>query len=131
MTRSQGGTTPEDLGYTRDHEWARVDGARVKVGITAFAATALGDVVHLELPAIGSPVISGEPCGEIESTKSVSELYSPASGIVSEVNAAAVERPELVNEDPFGVGWLFIVVAEEAPRLLSADEYREVTEAEA
>lgn len=131
MTQEQHDTVPENLSYTRDHEWAHVDGDTARVGITAFAASALGDVVHVELPGVGVTVTSGEVCGEVESTKSVSDLYSPVSGIVSEVNEAVLERPELVNESPYGEGWLFTIRVEEEPSLLTPEEYRDVIEAEA
>lgn len=129
MTQDEHGEVPEDLGYTRDHEWALVKGTTARVGITAFAAASLGDVVHLELPSPGASVAAGAPCGEVESTKSVSELYAPVSGTVREVNEAALERPELVNEAPFGEGWLYEVELDGAPSLLTAGEYRSVLEA--
>lgn len=131
MTEDEHGEVPESLSYTVDHEWTRVEGEMARVGITAFATAALGDVVHVELPSCGSTVTAGEPCGEIESTKSVSDLYAPVSGIVCEVNAAVLERPELVNEAPYDEGWLFVVQLDATPRLLSAAEYRAAIEAKA
>ncbi len=118
---------PEDLGYTAEHEWAR-GGEVLTVGITEFAVSALGDVVYLELPPPGTAVHEGERCGEVESTKSVSDLYSPASGTVVEVNAAVIERPELLNQEPYGRGWLFAVRVAEPPTLLSPARYREICE---
>ena len=99
---------PDDLRYTGEHEWVRVTvGAQVKVGITAFAQDALGDVVYVSLPGVGDHLTAGDACGEVESTKSVSDLYSPLSGTVTEVNTVLDETPELVNTDPYGAGWLF------------------------
>ncbi len=99
---------PDDLRYTGEHEWVRVTvGAQVKVGITAFAQDALGDVVYVSLPGVGDHLTAGDACGEVESTKSVSDLYSPLSGTVTEVNTVLDETPELVNTDPYGAGWMF------------------------
>ncbi|ADG73015.1 glycine cleavage system H protein [Cellulomonas flavigena DSM 20109] len=113
---------PTTLQYTAEHEW--VDAASpVTVGITAVAADALGDIVFVELPAVGSDVEAGAVVGEIESTKSVSELYSPVSGTVVEVNQAAVDDPSVVNSDPYGDGWLFRVEVTTHGPLLSAEEY--------
>ncbi len=123
-------TYPADRRYTRDHEWIAVDGDVATVGVTAYAAEALGDVVYLDLPEAGSTVTAGESCGEIESTKSVSDLVAPASGEVLEVNAAAVDAPEKVNTDPHGEGWLYTLrVAELPDDLLDADAYAALTEA--
>ncbi len=97
---------PTDLKYTAEHEWLREDGDVATVGITAFAAEKLGDIVYIELPRVGTTVSAGSIVGEIESTKSVGELYSPVSGEVTEVNDAVVGSPELVNSEPFGAGWL-------------------------
>jgi len=112
------------LRYSAEHEW--IDEATpARIGITAVAAEALGDVVYVDLPEAGSTVTAGETCGEIESTKSVSDLYSPVTGTVVEVNDAVADNPGVVNEDPYGAGWLFTVeVSEEGP-LLSAQEYAE------
>ena len=98
---------PADRKYTKDHEWLKVDGEVARVGITSHAAEALGDVVYVDLPEVGSQVTAGEPCGEIESTKSVSDLYCPLDGEVVSVNDALDDTPELVNSDPYGDGWLF------------------------
>jgi glycine cleavage system H protein len=113
---------PTDLHYTVEHEWLR-DGSPSTVGITNVAADALGDIVYLELPAVGETVTAGAVVGEIESTKSVSELFSPVTGTVVEVNDAAVDDPSLVNSDPFGAGWLLKVDVTEAGPVLTAEEY--------
>jgi glycine cleavage system H protein len=113
---------PENLKYTTEHEW--LDGSTPAViGVTDVAADALGDVVYLELPAVGAEVEAGAVVGEIESTKSVSELYSPVSGTITEVNTEAVDNPEIVNQDPYGKGWLFKVEVTGAGGLLTAAEY--------
>ncbi|OFE17370.1 glycine cleavage system protein H [Humibacillus sp. DSM 29435] len=99
---------PDDLRYTTDHEWIRVgaDGM-VRIGITAFAQDALGDVVYVSLPAAGETVAVGDACGEVESTKSVSDVYAPLEGEVTAVNPALDATPELINSDPYGEGWMF------------------------
>lgn len=113
---------PENLKYTTEHEW--LDGSTPAViGVTDVAAEALGDVVYLELPEVGAEVEAGAVVGEIESTKSVSELYSPVSGTITEVNAEAVANPEVVNQDPYGKGWLFKVEVTGTGELLTAAEY--------
>jgi len=110
------------LRYSAEHEWVD-DASPAKIGISQVAADALGDVVYVDLPEAGSTVTAGETCGEVESTKSVSDLYAPVSGTVVEVNQAAIDDPALLNSDPYGEGWLFTVeVSEEGP-LLSADDY--------
>ena len=118
---------PPDLRYTREHEWAApVDGGRVRVGITDFAQERLGDVVYLDLPGAGSAVTAGESMGEIESTKSVSDLYAPLSGTVADVNAECRDNPAIVNQDPYGEGWLVVIEAGEGSgqdELLTADQY--------
>jgi glycine cleavage system H protein len=111
------------LKYTADHEWVAVDGDVATVGITAYAADKLGDVVFVELPTVGSTVASGVVVGEIESTKSVGELFAPVDGEVVETNDAVVASPELVNSDPFGEGWLIRVRFAELPDLLDAAQY--------
>lgn len=113
---------PTHLHYTTEHEWLD-DGAPATVGITGIAADALGDIVYLELPAVGEELIAGAVVGEIESTKSVSELYSPVSGTVVEINQAAVDDPSVVNSDPYGQGWLLKVDVTSTGPLLTADEY--------
>ncbi|TFB94701.1 glycine cleavage system protein GcvH [Cryobacterium sp. HLT2-28] len=112
-----------ELQYTAEHEWVQVDGDTALVGITAYAADKLGDVVFVELPAVGSSVAAGTVVGEIESTKSVGELFAPVDGTVVETNDAVVDSPELVNSDPFGAGWLLKVSFTELPTLLSYSEY--------
>ena len=120
---------PEDLRYTAEHEWVRAAGATVRVGITAYAQEALGDVVFVSVPGAGSTVTAGQPCGEVESTKSVSDIYAPVSGTVTAVNDALEATPELVNTDPYGDGWIFEVEVTEPAQLnalLDAARYREV-----
>jgi glycine cleavage system H protein len=117
-----------DLKYTAEHEWLLVEGDVATVGITAYAAEKLGDVVFVELPEEGSDVTAGRVVGEIESTKSVGELFAPVDGTVTEANSAVVDSPELVNSDPFGDGWLVKVRFTELPDgLLSYDEYAALT----
>ena len=111
------------LQYTAEHEWVLVDGDTATVGITAYAADKLGDVVYVDLPAVGATVASGAIVGEIESTKSVGELFAPVDGTVLEANQAVVDEPGLVNSDPFGDGWLIKVTFSALPTLLSYDEY--------
>ena len=112
-----------DLQYTKEHEWVDVVGDIATVGITAYAADKLGDVVFVDLPAVGSTVAEGRVVGEIESTKSVGELFAPVNGTVFEINDAVVATPELVNSDPFGTGWLIKVTFTELPTLLSYEQY--------
>jgi glycine cleavage system H protein len=124
-------TSPADLLYTTDHEWvAQADGPTARVGVTDFAVGALGDVVFLSLPEVGTTVMAGAECGEIESTKSVSALYAPVGGTVTAVNQAAIDGPEIVNADPYGAGWLF-EVADPVPgdHLLDAVAYAGLTAA--
>jgi glycine cleavage system H protein len=124
-------TVPPELHYTAEHEWVRLDGATASVGITDHAQRALGDVVYVSLPAVGATVTAGEPCGEVESTKSVSDIYSPVDGEVTEINEEIDEDPGLVNADPYGAGWLFrvgLASSGELPAgMLSADDYLELT----
>ncbi|GAA4371544.1 glycine cleavage system protein GcvH [Agromyces bauzanensis] len=115
------------LQYTEEHEWVRADGDTVTIGITDYAAEKLGDVVYVDLPAAGTAVTAGSVVGEIESTKSVGELFAPVDGEVVEANQAVIDSPELVNSDPFGEGWLIKVSAAALPELLSHDEYRALT----
>ena len=112
-----------ELQYTAEHEWVLVDGDTATVGITAYAADKLGDVDFVELPEVGSAIASGTVVGEIESTKSVGELFAPIDGTVAEINGAVVDSPELVNSDPLGEGWLIKVSFETLPTLLSYAEY--------
>jgi glycine cleavage system H protein len=123
---------PDDRKYTSEHEWASLEGqSRVRVGITDYAQDALGDVVYVDLPEEGTEVKAGEPFGEVESTKSVSDIFSPVSGRVAERNAALTETPELVNRDPYGDGWMVVVEASdpsELDGLMDADGYRRTVE---
>ena len=124
-------TVPEELQYTAEHEWTAIEGSTATVGITDHAQNALGDVVYVSIPAAGTKVTAGEPCGEVESTKSVSDLYSPVDGEVTEVNPEIEENPGLINSDPYGAGWLFKVAlpasdGELPPGLLSAAEYEDL-----
>ena len=124
---------PDELRYTPEHEWARPEDGKVRVGITDFAQDALGDVVFVELPESGAKLTKGGPLGEIESTKSVSQIYSPVSGTVVEVNAALREKPEQVNAEPYGSGWLVVIEPDDADELsvlLDAAAYREATDTE-
>jgi len=116
-----------DLKYTADHEWVAVDGDIATVGITAYAAEKLGDVVYVDLPKVGSKVTGGTVVGEIESTKSVGELFAPVAGEVVEVNQAVIDQPDLVNADPFGDAWMIKVRFTELPTLLTAAEYAALT----
>ena len=117
-------SVPSDLQYTAEHEWVRVEGDVVTVGITQYAADALGDVVYVDLPAVGANLTSGAVVGEVESTKSVGELFAPVEGEVVEANQAVVDAPETINTDPYGDGWLVKVRVAATPALMSADEYR-------
>jgi glycine cleavage system H protein len=123
---------PDDRKYTKEHEWARDEsGGRIRVGITDFAQDALGDVVYVDVPEVGTEVTAGQPFGEVESTKSVSDVYSPVSGRVIERNAALEEHPELVNEDPYGDGWIVAIEMADAGQLeplLDAGAYRRFVE---
>jgi glycine cleavage system H protein len=114
---------PKNFKYTAEHEWVDVSGETATVGITAYAADKLGDVVFVDLPKVGVTVTAGKVVGEIESTKSVGELFAPVDGTVLEANDAVVADPSLVNQDPFGAGWLIKVSFETLPELLSYDEY--------
>ncbi len=116
------GQPPAGLQYTAEHEWYAA-GTPATVGITDVAADALGDIVYLELPTVDDVVVAGAVIGEIESTKSVSELFSPGSGTVVDVNQAAIDDPAVVNSDPYGAGWLLRIDVAEAGPLLSAEEY--------
>jgi glycine cleavage system H protein len=116
-----------ELQYTAEHEWVLVDGDTATVGITAYAADKLGDVVFVELPEVGSAIAAGTVVGEIESTKSVGELFAPIDGTVAEINDAVVASPELVNSDPLGEGWLVKITFETLPTLLSYAEYSAIT----
>ncbi|MFC4560361.1 glycine cleavage system protein GcvH [Nocardiopsis mangrovi] len=124
-------SVPAELNYTKEHEWVSISDGVATVGITAFAAESLGDIVFVEPPESGTAVTAGEPCGEVESTKSVSDLYAPVDGEVVEVNADAVADPEVIGADPYGRGWLFKVeIAGETSDLLSPEQYTQLTEGE-
>src|SRR5712691_4089395 len=128
-------TVPPGLHYTAEHEWVAIDGATASIGITDHAQRALGDVVFISLPQPGAAVTAGEPCGEVESTKSVSDIFAPVDGEVTEVNAEIDDNPGLVNSDPYGAGWLFKVAlavadGEQPPGLLSAADYQELISGE-
>jgi glycine cleavage system H protein len=121
---------PEDLRYSKEHEWARREGKSVRVGITDFAQDALGDVVYVDVPEVGTQVTAGKAFGEVESTKSVSDVYAPVSGTVLERNDALGDAPELVNSDPYGDGWMVLIDPSdpsELEALLDAGAYRELT----
>ena len=122
---------PAELRYTREHEWVAVEGDTATIGITDYATQALGDVVYVSLPAVGTAVTAGDPCGEVESTKSVSDLYSPVDGEVTEVNEELNDDPGLINAEPYGLGWMFRVrVAAGQPAeasLLSPADYDDFT----
>jgi glycine cleavage system H protein len=122
---------PEGLEYSREHEWVAVDGNRARVGITDYAQDALGDIVYVDLPEMGATVSANGVCAEVESTKSVSEIYAPVSGTVVEINAALVDTPELLNREPYGGGWIFVLELSdpsELETLLDAAEYRGLVE---
>ena len=123
---------PEHLKYSEEHEWARVEGGTVVVGITDFAQDQLTDIVFVELPEMGRQVNAGDPIAVVESVKSVSDIYTPVSGEVSEVNSALEDKPELVNDDPYGEGWLFKLKAEnpDLSALLDAPAYQKFIDAQ-
>ncbi len=122
---------PEELRYTNDHEWVRTEDGRLRIGITDYAQDALGDVVFVDLPAVGSQLAAGALLGEVESTKSVSEVYAPVAGEVVAVNAALGDAPERLNNDPYGEGWLCEMLPSDqgsVSGLLDAAAYRALTE---
>jgi glycine cleavage system H protein len=122
-------TVPEELRYSAEHEWVRVDGSTARIGITDFAQESLGDVVFVQLPDAGLEIVAGASAAEIESTKSVSDVYVPVSGVVAAVNDALVGAPELVNQDPYGTGWILdVTLADltELDGLMDAAAYREL-----
>jgi glycine cleavage system H protein len=124
---------PEDVKYTKEHEWARAEGNRIRVGITDFAQDALGDVVYVDVPEEGTEVRAGQPFGEVESTKSVSDVYAPLTGTVVERNPLLADHPELVNEQPYGDGWMIVIEPSdisEVEGLMDAGSYRQFTEKE-
>jgi len=127
------GIYPDDLKYTREHEWIAMNGGVGTVGITHYAQSELGDIVYVELPSAGSPVVAGEEFGTVESVKAVSEIFAPASGVVLEVNGALASGPETVNKDPYGDGWLLkirLADPKELDSLMSAADYRKYIEEE-
>jgi glycine cleavage system H protein len=120
---------PNDLKYTREHEWAKTEGARVRVGITHFAQEQLGDVVFVELPKVGGRVTQHKGFGVVESVKAVSDLFAPLSGEVVEVNAALAKSPETINQDPYGKGWMIVIAPsdpKEVDNLLTAEQYEKL-----
>jgi glycine cleavage system H protein len=123
---------PEDLKYTDKHEWVRMgNGSTVRIGITSFAADSLGDVVYVSLPQVGEEVARDDACVEVESTKSVSDVFSPASGVITSVNELLNTSPEVINADPYGDGWMFEIELSDASELdetLDADTYAELVE---
>jgi glycine cleavage system H protein len=124
--------TPSDLRYTKEHEWVRVESDDVAVfGITDFAQSALGDVVFASLPKVGTSLTAGQTCGEVESTKSVSDIYSPVTGVVKEINEKLANNPEILNSDPYGAGWMVKlsgVSRTQIDSLLDASGYQKITE---
>ena len=122
---------PDNLQYTKEHEWVLASGNTFRMGITDYAQGALGDIVYVQLPTIGQSIKAGAVCGEVESTKSVSEIYAPVDGKILQVNELLNSQPELINGDPFGQGWLFEVAAPNAAvfeNLLSSEAYGEITQ---
>jgi glycine cleavage system H protein len=118
---------PEDLRYTTDHEWVKVEGTRARIGITEYAQDALGDIVFVQIPEIGTAVEKGSTVSEVESTKSVSDIYAPVTGSIVEVNADLAEAPERLNEDPYGEGWICVIEVSDPSELdgsLDAAGYR-------
>jgi glycine cleavage system H protein len=122
---------PDHLRYSSDHEWLKRDGARARIGITDFAQDSLGDVVFIQLPAVGDTFAAGESIGEVESTKSVSDVYAPVSGSVVAVNDALVDSPQLLNDDPYGDGWICEIELSDPAQvdaMLDADAYARLIE---
>jgi glycine cleavage system H protein len=122
---------PSELRYSTDHEWARVEDGRVRIGITDYAQDALGDVVFVELPEVGAQVERGASFSEVESTKSVSEIYAPVAGTIAEINADLADNPERLNDDPYGEGWICIIEPTDPAQLdelLDAEGYRALIE---
>jgi glycine cleavage system H protein len=119
---------PDEFSYTKEHEWVSITSSVCTMGITDYAQAALGDIVYVQLPKVGEIVTAGKVCGEVESTKSVSDIYSPVSGVIVEINTSLSDSPESINSDPYGDGWLAKIQVNEAPsELLTASEYRQIT----
>jgi len=119
---------PSNVSYTKEHEWVSIDASICTMGITDYAQAALGDIVYVQLPKVGDKVTAGTVCGEVESTKSVSDIYAPISGVVIEINQSLSDSPETINADPYGQGWLAkIEVMGDPEDLLTAEEYAEIT----
>lgn len=120
---------PEHLQYTKEHEWLSIDGGTIRIGITDYAQDQLGDIVFVELPEVGAELDEGDVFAEVESTKSVGEVYAPVAGVVTARNESLMDTPELVNQDPYETGWLIEMSVEDGPAdLLTAAAYRELTE---
>jgi len=122
---------PDDLRYSSDHEWVRIEGGRLRLGITDYAQDALGDVVYVEVPTVGSAVQANAKVSEVESTKSVSDIYAPVAGTIVEVNAALGDSPEALNDDPYGAGWICIIEPDDpsaVSELLDVESYRRLIE---
>lgn len=119
---------PDKFSYTKEHEWVSISSSIYTVGITDYAQAALGDIVYVQLPSVGQSITEGKVCGEVESTKSVSDIYAPVSGVVTEVNASLSDSPETINSDPYGGGWLLKIEVKELPSdLLTSAEYGQIT----
>ena len=119
---------PDKFSYTKEHEWVSISSSIYTMGITDYAQAALGDIVYVQLPTVGQNISEGQVCGEVESTKSVSDIYAPVTGVIVEVNQSLSQSPETINSDPYGAGWLLKVeVSKDPDGLLSAAEYGQIT----
>ena len=119
---------PDKFSYTKEHEWVSISSSIYTMGITDYAQAALGDIVYVQLPTVGQNIIEGQVCGEVESTKSVSDIYAPVTGVIVEVNQSLSQSPETINSDPYGAGWLLKVeVSKDPDGLLSPAEYGQIT----
>ncbi|CAB4563587.1 MAG: glycine cleavage system protein GcvH [Actinobacteria bacterium] len=119
---------PDNFSYTKEHEWVSISSSIYTMGITDYAQAALGDIVYVQLPTVGQNITEGQVCGEVESTKSVSDIYAPVTGVIVEVNQSLSQSPETINSDPYGAGWLLKVdVTKDPAGLLSAAEYGQIT----
>jgi glycine cleavage system H protein len=119
---------PDKFSYTKEHEWVSISSPIYTMGITDYAQAALGDIVYVQLPSVGESIVEGKVCGEVESTKSVSDIFAPVTGVIIEANHLLSQAPETVNSDPYGAGWLLKVeVSKEPQGLLSAAEYAQIT----